>query len=436
MENIESLKISNCECGRQHDISVKNIIIEENALEKVPRLLASLTAKRKVYIIGDQNTFKAAGNKLTEILKEADYAVNKIILKGDKVKPDTERLFEILEKVKNDGYFIACGSGSINDLVKYLCHKFNNCYLVVGTAPSMDGYASSVSVLTVRGIKNTYGVTAPEAVVMDLDILTSAPWEMIMAGIGDLLGKVTSLLDWRMGHVLFGEYFCNEIFTLIESQLTSLINLADRLLERDYEAIKSLIKGLIYSGLAMELAGNSRPASGSEHHVAHFIDMCGLLNNQEVPLHGIQVGLGVYYTSRFYLRLKEMDLGAIEINHLKSERIKRIKKEYGCYSEKILENLEERWERELLTRELLVEKEAEIKGMIEDFLPFLEKIKDIIQKSGLLDMEKVRELYENSWLEKGLRYGFEYRPRYTVSTLLYQAGLLDQWVNDLFPVNE
>ncbi len=431
MVNLETLKSNNCKCGHRHDVSIKNIIIRKNALEDIPLLLKSLTEQRKIYLISDKNTFKAAGRYLATILQEKGYLVSQIILTGDKIKPDTEQLFKILKEVKNDGYLIACGSGTINDLVKYLAHKFNNHYLVVGTAPSMDGYTSSVSPIIFRGIKNTYESTAPEAVVMDLNILREAPWQLMLAGIGDLLGKATSLLDWKMSHILFNEYFCERIFAIIEAQLANLINLFDRLMERDYDSVKVLIEGLINSGLGMELVGNSRPASGSEHHIAHYIDMCSMLYNKKAPLHGSQVGLGVFFTSSFYLRLKDVNFKEIKIINDKDERVERIKKAYGSKSTAILSNLDKRWKKETLTLKVLEEKEDLIKEMVYEFTPYLEGIKTIIGKTGLLQTEEVKQLYFNGWLEGGLRYGFEYRPRFTITALLYQTGLLDKWVDDM-----
>src|SRR5690554_4095351 len=229
-----------CVCGRKHRIDIKEIVIEDKALNRVPDLLNSLTQRKKIYLIADTNTYRAAGNHLYNILEKEGYMVKPIVLKGERVKPDTDYLYKILDEVANDGYLIACGSGSINDMVKYLAFKFNHRYMVVGTAPSMDGYSSVVSVLTVQGYKTTYEVKSPEAVVLDLDILSNAPWEMIQAGAGDLLGKVTSLLDWKMSHLLFGEYFCEEIFSLIEAQLAELFPLAGKLKNRDQQSIKAL----------------------------------------------------------------------------------------------------------------------------------------------------------------------------------------------------
>src|SRR5690554_2990359 len=164
-----------------------------------------------------------------------------------------------------------------------------------------------------------------------------------------------------MSHLLFGEYFCEEIFSLMEAQLAELFPLAGKLKNRDQQSIKALAEGLIYSGLAMQMAGNSRPASGSEHHVSHFLEMTGLVHKKRVPLHGNQVGLGVYYTSRLYLGLLDLNFKELEIGKSKEDRIKRIKRVYGDYSKPILENLENRLKIEKLSKKLLIEKEETIK---------------------------------------------------------------------------
>ncbi|AGB41677.1 glycerol dehydrogenase-like oxidoreductase [Halobacteroides halobius DSM 5150] len=432
MDNYLNKKFK-CDCGREHKVPIKEVIIEDNALKKVPNLIDKLTDEDKIFLVGDQNTFAVAGNQLVDILEASDYEVEIITLREggkDHVIPDPKALFAILEKIDNQGYIIACGSGVINDLTAFVSAKLDRPYTVVATAPSMDGYASSVSSLTIDGVKKTYVTTPPEAIIADLDILKEAPWEMIQSGFGDLLGKMTSLLDWKLSRILFNEYYCSRAVNLVEEELENIIQIGGKLQDRTEESIATLTKGLISSGLAMLMVGSSRPASGSEHHISHFLDMYSALHNVKVPTHGIKVALGTYFSSAFYSRLYKLDFTDLSIDYNKEERINRINKGYQENAPKILKLLTARWAKDRLDIGQLENKEKEIKAMIDQVYHNLTKIPDLLLKVGILERKDINELNKD-WIEAAIRYGFEIRNRYTVTTLLSQIGYLDQWAKEL-----
>ncbi|MCG8514740.1 MAG: sn-glycerol-1-phosphate dehydrogenase [Halanaerobiales bacterium] len=419
-----------CGCGKRHDTSIKRIILEDNALERVPEILALLTDQTKVYLIGDNNTFGAAGYRLTTILEVANYRVVPVIIQGERIKPTPDVIFEIMEQLEQDGYLIACGSGSINDLVKFLSDRIKRRYMVVATAPSMDGYASPVSALLVGGIKKTYRVAVPEVIIADLELLAAAPQYLIKAGVGDLLGKITSLLDWQLGFLLFDEFFCPRVFAVVEQQLKQLFLLAENYGEREQASIKNLIKGLIISGQAMEMVGNSRPASGCEHHLAHFLEQYSIEFNQPIPTHGLLVGLAVNYTAQLYLGLSQLDFSGLTISDNKEQRIKNIREIYGNAADDILTNLAERWEQEKLSKKRFLEREDALKTVINNFSQYLKGIGPFIARIGLIEEQGIRNI-SRYWLKDGLNYSFELRPRFTLCTLLSKLGLLETWVDQI-----
>ncbi len=419
-----------CNCGRKHKVPVKEIVIEKNALKKVPEILADLTCQSRLFVIGDKNTFKAAGNRLAEICRKDDFKVNKIMLEGEPVVPDPDTLFKILEKVDNNGYMVACGSGTINDMTRYLSYKLNRPYTIVGTAPSMDGYASSVAPLTIDGVKNTFNAAPPEAIVADLDVLKDAPWNMIQSGFGDLLGKHTSLLDWRLSKILLNEYHCERVAEIVREELNNIMEIGSSLKDRSRRSIQVLTRGLIKSGLAMLMMESSRPASGSEHHFSHFLEAYGDLFDKKTPSHGNKVGLGTYFTSSFYLKLKGVDFSRLELDHDRSSRREEIKEIYGSRAQTLLDNLEARWENELLNKDRLEQKEDEIKSLICKYSESLKQVRKYLDEIGILELEEINAL-DKDWIKKGLKYGFEIRNRYTISTLLRQVGLLKNWSENL-----
>jgi glycerol-1-phosphate dehydrogenase [NAD(P)+] len=428
--DIKKIADQKCRCGEVHQIPIKDIIVKNEALDEITDLLNKITDKKKVYLILDINTKEAAGIKVKRLLQEDGFEVEEILLQKkaekDHLHPDTDALFKIFAAADNDGYMLACGSGTINDLTAFAAHKMQLPYSVIATAPSMDGYASSVSSITVNGVKQTYNTTPPELIIADLGVLAAAPWEMLQSGLGDLLGKVSSLLEWKLGVVLFDEYFCPEAFDLIKDVLDSLIKNSNAIKKRKESGIKILIDGLINSGIAMMMVGSSRPASGTEHHISHFFDMYAGIYQEEVPSHGIKVGTALTISSYFYLKLLDQDFSDFEFNHDRSERERNIKRVYMDKAPSILELLDKRWEFELISKKHLLEKEAEIKTNIRNFENYLNSVVPILKEFSFFAREDVRNL-DRDWLKKAINYSFELRFRYTISTLLNQLGLLGKW---------
>ncbi|RCW61905.1 sn-glycerol-1-phosphate dehydrogenase [Halanaerobium sp. ST460_2HS_T2] len=430
---IKKISEKECTCGRVHQIPIKDVIIEENALARTASLLQEITEQKKIYLIVDQNTKQAAGKNLKNNLKKANFEVEEILLKAkkedDHLVPEPFALFKIIERIEHDGYVLACGSGSINDLTAYAAHKMKLPYSIFATAPSMDGYASSVSSITVNGVKQTYNTTPPELIIADLKILKDAPWKLIQSGLGDLLGKVSSLLEWKLGVALFDEYFCQEAFNLVEEVLDDLINNSDKIIARKKSGIEILTKGLIYSGISMMMVGSSRPASGTEHHISHFFDMYAGIFKEHVPTHGIKVGTASFISSDYYLRLLESDFSQFEITHNRKAREKEIKEAYLDKADGILELLDQRWEHDLISKEDLLSAEEEIKDNIKEFKDYLLSVETILDDFGFFEREDVKNL-NRDWLKKAVNHCFEIRFRYTISTLLRQVGLLDKWGSD------
>jgi glycerol-1-phosphate dehydrogenase [NAD(P)+] len=428
--DIKKIADQKCRCGEVHQIPIKDIIVKNEALDQLSDLLNKITDMKKVYLVVDINTKKAAGIKVKKLLQANGFEVEEILLQKkaekDHLHPDTDALFKILAAANNDGYMLACGSGTINDLTAFAAHKMKLPYSVIATAPSMDGYASSVSSITVNGVKQTYNTTPPELIIADLGVLADAPWEMLQSGLGDLLGKVSSLLEWKLGVVLFDEYFCPEAFDLIKDVLDSLIKNSNAIKKRKESGIKILIDGLINSGIAMMMVGSSRPASGTEHHISHFFDMYAGIYQEEVPSHGIKVGTALTISSYFYLKLLDQDFSDFEFNHDRSERERNIKRVYMDKAPSILELLDQRWEFELISKKHLLEKEAEIKTNIRNFENYLNSVVPILKEFSFFAREDVRNL-NRDWLKKAINYSFELRFRYTISTLLNQLGLLEKW---------
>lgn len=187
---------------------------------------------------------------------------------------------------------VAVGSGSINDMTRYFSFKLGLPFMTVATAAPMDGFASSIAALQVNRLKTTFEAQTPAAILGDTEILKRAPYPMIAAGLGDLLGKSTCLCDWKLARLINGEHYCPRIVELVETCVQDTLRNAGRAGERDPEVLGGILEGLVLTGVAMSLYGNSRPASGCEHHMSHYWEMIFEQQGRRPAPHGTQVGVG------------------------------------------------------------------------------------------------------------------------------------------------
>lgn len=122
---------------------------------------------------------------------------------------------------------------------------------IFATAPSMDGFVSIGAALITNYVKTTYQAHVPLAVIGDTDILAAAPMEMITAGLGDILGKYTCLLDWKMAHIITGEYYCSHIADMVKEAVEIVVEESTRIKDRNPDAVKAVTEALVLSGIAM-----------------------------------------------------------------------------------------------------------------------------------------------------------------------------------------
>ncbi|NSB15032.1 sn-glycerol-1-phosphate dehydrogenase [Clostridium beijerinckii] len=293
-----------CGCGKKHRIDIKHIYVGENVYNRILDVAKEILPK-EILLVSDNNTYKALGKCVENELTESGYKINNIILFSDgDLIPDEKAIGRVLVEVNNETELIvAVGSGSINDICRIISAKTHIPYVIMGTAPSMDGYASTVSPLIIDGAKVTYPGTNPYAIIADSNIMKDAPFEMICAGFGDILGKYTALSDWRLSNTIHDEYFCDTTEKLVRNAMYKCFENIEGAVKRDVKAIEYISEALILSGIAMTLSGNSRPASGAEHHLSHYWEIDKLSRKLEHPLHGNSVGVGTVISAWLYKKL-------------------------------------------------------------------------------------------------------------------------------------
>ena len=289
-----------CSCGKVHTPGSSHVIVESGAIKKLPALLKE-AGIQKPFLLSGKNTFAAAGDKVCAALEEAGIPYGKFVYDAEHVLPTEQAVGSAVMHFDYscDG-IVGIGSGVINDIGKILSRATGRTYLIVGTAPSMDGYASPSSSMELDGLKVSLDSAFPWGIVGDLDVLCQAPMKMLQAGVGDMLAKYVSLCEWEIANLLLDEYHCPVVAEMVKTALDRVANASEGLMSRDPEAVKAVMEGMVIAGFAMKYAGVSRPASGIEHYFSHVWDMRSLAFGTDWDLHGIQVGVGTLLTLKLY----------------------------------------------------------------------------------------------------------------------------------------
>jgi len=317
------LMAEQCECGQAHvEIPIEKIVVANGALGQVGAYLEEKSLK-KAAILADQHTYKAAGEALVKQLEQTQIEATVIRIQPDEngdVVADEKALVQALLNISDDtDVLLSVGAGTIHDITRFCGAKMKIPFISIPTAPSVDGFTSLGAPLIVNGVKKTFQMMAPIAVFADLAILTRAPRKMIAAGFGDMVAKITSLADWRFGHLIAGEPYCPLVAQMTKEALESCVSHYHQIAKGEETGIQLLIEALIESGLAMLLFGQSHPASGGEHHLSHYWEMEFIKKKQKAVLHGAKVGVSTALLSEIYkddfLKMIEDEKELERLNH-------------------------------------------------------------------------------------------------------------------------
>jgi len=387
---------------------------------------------RRFLLVSDANTYRALGRIVEQKLGERGWDVRAIILDGGEIIADEKNVFNVLYHAEGERWlYLAVGSGTITDITRYASFCARNPFVSLPTAPSVDAYAAGGAALVMGGYKLTVRCQAPVAIFADLSILCDAPYPMVAAGFGDILGKFTSLADWRLGALLLDEPFDTEIWERSCRALSHCVAHAAEIAQISPAGIQILIAGLFESGLCMMQFGSSRPASGAEHLFSHYWDILHLQQGRPPVLHGAQVGVGTVLAARRYETIRELSqdpiverLAAVHLPSTDAE-IDRIRRIFGVVADRVIANhlpflqlLEANKQR---LAERILDRWTDIQSIVAD-VPSSQEIRHLLgvvkadsdpQAIGLAEAE-VRD---------ALRHAHFLRARFTVDTLCRMLGL-------------
>ena len=402
-----------CACGKKHTCAIESVYIEQNALQKLSEICRD---EQHILLVADENTFAAAGEKTLAAL--GGKSLQKVVFDGREILvPNEQAIDAVTQCLQGIEMIVGIGSGVIQDLCKYVAFVNKLPYVIVATAPSMDGYASDGAAMILSGMKVTVAAALPRAIVADIDVLKDAPFEMIQAGYGDIVGKFSALNDWKLSHLINDEYFCPYIYDLTFEQVKKTLDLADGIVKRDPQSIQTLMQALVVVGILMSFAGSSRPASGSEHHLSHFFEITGIIDGTPYFPHGIDVAYSTVITAAIREKLAKESFENCGFRPEKQAYQKRMKEIYKEVADGCIALQEKVGSYACDKAPLYLANQEKIKEILLE-MPSAREIEQMLGAVGL-DMAEFYKLYSDEKIENAVLYAKELKDRYTVLWLNY-----------------
>ena len=428
-----------CTCGKHHACALDYLKIGRGVVAKVPEMIRAM-GKKKPFVVCDSNTYRVAGERVCRILTDAGIEHVCYVIPGERIAPsEWECGSVVMHYDPSCDMLLGVGSGVVNDTCKVVAHAIGVPSAIVGTAPSMDGYASNSASMEVNHVKVSLYNHAPVGIILDTEILAQAPMRMLWAGLGDMVAKYIAICEWRISNIVTGEFYCENVAKLMRKAVARVADASEGIVKRDPDAIQSVAEGLIIAGVAMAYAEISRPASGLEHYFSHMWEMMALDRNKPYDLHGIQVGVGTVLTMKLYRKIR----------HIKPDRAKaeawmasfsseaweaQIRRIFGKAADEIIaiekkcgKNDPQRHARQL---DRILTNWDEIVRSMDEELPAYEKLHDLMAATGMpmtpadlgISMEDTVDAFLGSR---------DIRDKYLTCSLLWDLGLTDEYVEEL-----
>ena len=405
--------LENCPCGKKHTFVTERVEIESGLTARIGKILVEEGFPKKVLLVSDSNAIKAADGTI-ESIEAAGFEVKKLIYQN-MMYAKIEQVREVEALCDDVDAVISVGTGSVNDICRVASYRKGKKFCIVATAPSMDGFASDTAPIIENNFKNSWKAEQPMVIIADTKILAKSPVELKAAGFGDMIAKYIGLFDWRLANLLIDEYYCPAVAALTEEAIAKIVALADKVKGEDEEAAGAIMEALVLSGLAMKLALSSRPASGAEHVVSHYLECYKLARGVWPEFHGKKVGVATVLINRIYHnladRVEEID-PVVEVTDWDAVK--------AAFSEEQIPELMK------LNRPSIMDKVdparlkaiwPEVRRLIKETLPTDAEMMDLMRRAGAVtepeDVHVSPEL-----LELGLKYHAYMRYRILLTRLL------------------
>ena len=289
--------VGKCVCGREHTLETKKVVVEYNALANFEQYMedVGLAGKRRA-VVYDTMVYQLTEGKHVKADQE-------IVLEAKGLHAEDTLIEEMMKQLDNPEVIVAFGAGTIMDFGRYPAYKLGIPFVAIPTLASSDGFTANICSAILNGQKKSTPMCAPILVVADLNIIKGAPARLVASGINDILAKYISLTDWRIAHLVAGEYFCPMVAELAEHALKLMREAADKYAATGVADHEAMTMAQMESGLTMQLLNHSRAASGAEHLMAHLVELHPPRFENAEGIHGECVGVGTFECIKVYHEL-------------------------------------------------------------------------------------------------------------------------------------
>ncbi|OLS24191.1 MAG: Glycerol-1-phosphate dehydrogenase [NAD(P)+] [Candidatus Heimdallarchaeota archaeon LC_3] len=282
---------------RQSVIVPRLVAYGSDAINKISDLCKKLNLKSLLLVSGSSNTKNITEKEIKPLITKS---FNLKVMHLDNNISDLDNINKIRSEINSKQVqlaVVAIGGGKIMDIVKVATHKSIVPWISIPTSASHDGFSSPFINFILRERLKKANLPIPKsnsplAIIGDTSLISRAPFEHVIAGVGDLLAKTVAVKDWQLATRIRGEYY-DEYAATFGLMSARIVEEGYKIISKGKEpGIRLVVKALGNSGIAMAIAGNTRPASGSEHLISHYLDKMSHEQKNFIPnRHGFQVGL-------------------------------------------------------------------------------------------------------------------------------------------------
>jgi len=426
-----------CVCGKTHSIPIDYLSVNKGAVNEIRNRMDESGISGAGVLIYDRKIESRVVERVSKTMKEQGITFT-LYPVGDGKKdprPEIDLSKSIAEDIGEKADFLmSVGSGVISDLTKYASAVLKIPCILVPTAPSMNGYTSSMAALTDRGIKKTLMIPPAKAIFADIDILVESPIEMVRSGLGDIVSKSVCNADWKLSQLIKDTYFCPLPSHITDKTEPLYLAAAGEIGERTGHGMEVLTDGIMRSGLSMTVIGTSTPSSGAEHVIAHYWDLMALKDGGEKHFHGVQVGVATLVMLKLFDFIRSFPVKKVDINKLKrncqskSEFTAFIEKKFGIYAEGVREEYFSKymnWREKEQEIGFIIENWTRLWDELDTYIRPIEPVEDALKRCGAAvyyhQLGKSREEMLDA-----LKNAPYIRGRYTLLDLAMDLGILEE----------
>ncbi|MEM9814745.1 MAG: iron-containing alcohol dehydrogenase [Pseudomonadota bacterium] len=407
--------------------AVDRLLIDDSLDGAEPDLVADAGLAGDITLVADPDTWDAMGSRVASRLRRSGRRVDEVLLERH-AHATVSAADALAARLTGATAIVAVGSGTINDLTKFVTAQDGRPYCVFGTAASMDGYASTTASIELKsGLKTSLPAHSPKGVFLDLSVLAAAPTRMNAAGFGDCLCTSVARIDWWMSHRLWGGFYDDAPYLIAEPDAEELDRRAAGVGVRDHVATGWLTRALVLSGLGVGFTGVSNHGSMGEHQISHYID-CFAGDRHPGTTHGEQVGLTTLTMGRiqqwFLAQERPPEIKPTSIDPESMARRMGPEIAAQCRAEYAKKALDADGAARLNERlqEIWQELRAELAVWVDPAADMTERLRAAGGATTAAELGVPVDFYREA-----VRHGHEMRNRFSFADLACDAGLLDDF---------